>query len=242
MRSSTWSRRPDTNLETFQHEEWAAEVAGRLASRVRPGRRLCLAAGNTPTPVYAELARTKSLKGLTIFLLDEFGGLPDDDPGRCHSMLKRDLLTRCNGRPIVHTPDVDASDPEHAADRYGDLIDSGGLHLAVVGLGPNGHIGMNEPGATSDLSTRVVTLDPETSANAGGYGATITPTWGITVGLSELLEADEIWVLVTGTHKAEILQRTIDGPVGPDVPASFLAEHPNCRFLVDEAAASRLRG
>ena len=191
--------------------------------------------------MYGELARTATLDDLTLFLLDEFGGLPDDDPGRCISMLRRDLLSNTEGRPTVHVPDVDASDPEHAADRYGDLIEDGGLHLALVGLGKNGHVGMNEPGATADLSTRVVSLEPSTSANAARYGASTSPTWGITVGISELMEADEVWVLVTGAHKSEILQRTLEGPIGPAVPASFLTTHPHCSFFVDESAAVRHR-
>ena len=229
-------------LEVLPDCTWAAAVAGHLASRIRPGSRLCLPAGNTPTPMYAELAESASLDEVTIFLLDEFGGLPDGDPGRCASMLARDLLAGADGRPLVHVPDVDASDPAHAADRYGELIDSGGLDLAVVGLGSNGHIGMNEPGATADLSTRVVTLETSTSSNAAGYGATLSPTWGITVGICELMEAEEVWVLVTGAHKTGILRRTIDGPVGAEVPATFLTTHPNSVFFVDESAGVSARG
>lgn len=219
--------------------EWAATVAARFHERVDSGMRICLPTGNTTTPFYAEVAHRGSLEGVEVFLLDEFGGLSDDDPGRCMSMLTRDLLSRVEEKPRVHVPDVDASDPEHAADRYGDLITEGGLDLALVGLGANGHIGMNEPGATVDLATRVVQLEPSTTQHAAEYGATTPPTWGITVGIAELMEAEEVWVLVTGAHKASILNRTIHGVVDSDVPATYLTEHHNCTFFVDESA---LRG
>lgn len=224
------------SVTTIPDAEWAATVAAHFHERVRPGMRICLPTGDTTTPFYAEVARRGSLDDVEVFLLDEFGGLPEDDPGRCMSMLTRDLLSGLEGNPIVHAPDVDASDPEHAADRYGDLIAAGGLDLVLVGLGANGHIGMNEPGATIDLATRVVDLEPSTTQHAAEYGATTPPTWGITVGLAELMDAEEVWMLVTGAHKSQILDRTVHGVVDSEVPASYLTGHPNCTFYVDEAA------
>jgi len=226
-----------TAVETIADDLWAETIASRFEATVETGHRICLATGNTPTPFYAAVAQRMALDGLTIFLLDEFGGLPAGDPGRCVSMITRDLLDRAAGAPAVHVPDVDTPEPDTAAERYGGIIAEGGLDLAIVGLGANGHIGMNEPGTTSDQGTRFVTLDPSTSAGALAYGATIPPAWGITVGISELLDAREIWVLATGEHKRDILNHTLHGAVDSDVPATFLTEHPNCTFFVDDSAA-----
>ncbi len=223
-------------VEVVPDTDWPGQVAERLAATMTLGRRICLPTGNTPAPVYRRLAEISSLDGLTLFLLDEFGGLPPGDPGRCETMLSRDLLGPTPGSPEVHIPDVDSPSPETAASHFGDLVADGGLDLAVVGLGSNGHVGMNEPGTTIDQSTRVVDLAPSTSEGARSYGATITPTWGITVGMAELMEAREVWVLVTGAHKTDILNRVLHGPVDPEAPGSFLTEHHNCVFLVDESA------
>lgn len=223
-------------IEVIPDNRWATALAARFATQVSHGGRVCLATGSTVTPLYTAVAETVDLEGLTIFLLDEFGGLPQRDPGRCEAMLRRDLLSRASGRPRVMLPDVDAGDPHREADRYGDSIDAGGLDLAVVGLGMNGHVGMNEPGSSSHLTTRVVELDPITSENAASYGATTRPAWGITVGLAELLAARELWLAVTGPHKREILRRVLDEPVGPDLPATFLREHPNARLFADVSA------
>lgn len=224
------------NLEVFADQEWAQRTADRFAESLRTMKRLCLPTGETVTPFFAEVAKRTSLEGVVIFLLDEFGGLPEDDPGRCLAMIRRDLLGRAGGDPEVHAPDVDAPDPAHAAERYRETITDGGIQLAVVGLGANGHIGMNEPGSGSDSVTRVAALDPTTSTNAHRYGVTTTPTWGITVGMSELMAAEEVWVMVTGNHKSDILNRTLHGPIDPEVPATFLTGHPNCTFLADESA------
>lgn len=223
-------------LEVISDDIWAATLADRFEETVGEGARLCLATGSTVRPFYSAVARRTSLGGFTIFLLDEFGGLPDDDPGRCAAMIRRDLLSIAQGSPRVHIPDVDALDPGREADHYGDLIRDGGLDLAIVGLGRNGHIGMNEPGSTAEMTTRRVELDSSTADNALTYGATIPPTWGITVGIAELLEAREVWLMVTGEHKTEILDHTLHSPIGPEVPATFLRAHANAYLFADESA------
>ena len=74
------------------------------------------------------------------------------------------------------------------------------------------------------------------------YGADPAPTAGITLGVARLLQAREIWLLVTGAPKAPILARALEEPEGPDCPATWLRRHPALRVIVDEPAASALRG
>jgi len=82
----------------------------------------------------------------------------------------------------------------------------------------------------------MVDLSSTTSRGALSYGASVPPAWGITVGMAELMSAGEVWVLATGEHKTDILNRALHGPVDPEAPASFLTEHANCTFLIDESA------
>lgn len=89
----------------------------------------------------------------------------------------------------------------------------GGLDLVVLGLGMNGHVGMNEPGTPADAMTLVIDLAPST-----------------------IEAAREIWLLVSGERKAGILAATLDGPMTPDVPASLLRGHPGLRVIADDAA------
>jgi len=176
----------------------------------------------------------------TIFLLDEFG-LPPGTAARCDEMIRRDLLQRLAAPPhLVHAIDVDAADLEGECRRYEELVGNGGLALAILGLGGNGHLGLNEPGSGPETITRVVELTPETGGHATSYGSDTAATWGVTLGLAALLAAEELWLLVTGTHKAEILARTMNGDIGPDVPATFLRTHHNVTVFADEDAASLL--
>ncbi|MGD2059482.1 MAG: glucosamine-6-phosphate deaminase [Acidimicrobiia bacterium] len=230
-------------LEIFSDETWAVRAADRFHRLVSsaPSQRLCLPTGVTMFPFYREVAAQVELDGVTIFLLDEFGGLPKADPGRCETMLRRSLVDLAQGEPELIVPDVDATDPAGEATRYQREIEEGGLDLAILGLGGNGHVGMNEPGSGRHSPTRVVSLEPGTSLHAQqAYGATVLPTWGLTVGLEQLLAAKEVWLLATGGHKAEILKKTLTAPIGASIPATFLREHPAATVLADESAAALL--
>lgn len=231
------------SLEVFADQAWAEKAADRFGRFVssRSSPRLCLPTGVTVMPFYREVARRANLDNAIVFLLDEFGGLPEGDPGRCETMLKRYLIDLVEDEPELMVPDVDAPDPEAEATRYQRKVEDGGLDLAILGLGGNGHVGMNEPGSGRHSATRVVSLAPSTSDHAQeAYGATRPPSWGMTVGLEQLLAAREVWILVTGGHKAGILKKTLTAPVGPDVPATFLREHPAATVLADESAAALL--
>jgi 6-phosphogluconolactonase/glucosamine-6-phosphate isomerase/deaminase len=218
-------------VEVLADEEWAKTTAKRF-SDLDP-KRVCLATGNTMTPFLHHIAGL-DLSRTTVFMLDEYGDLPVGDQGRCQSMIERDLLERADRPPTVHIPRLDPPEPQ----RYREMMNRGGLDLAIVGLGANGHIGMNEPGSRSDSTTRVVQLARSTGERAADYGATTTPTWGITVGMGPLLGAQELWLMVTGPGKRDILRRTLTEPIGPDLPATFLREHARCIAFVDVSAAS----
>jgi glucosamine-6-phosphate deaminase len=233
-------------LRVLPASAWAGVVADALLERLaaEPRLRVCLPTGDTPVPLYAQLAARDLVAGpswaqATVVLLDEWAGLPPGDPARCDARLRRDLLDRLAPPPRFVPIDVDGSDDEAAA-RSHDLA-ARGLDLAVLGLGMNGHVGFNEPGSRPDDPTRLVRLAVSSrEAATRRYGATRTPTGGITVGLARILEATEAWLLVTGTRKRDVLHRALRGPEGPDCPASYLRRHPRLTVFADEAAASRL--
>ncbi|CAN5556405.1 glucosamine-6-phosphate deaminase [soil metagenome] len=233
------------DLRVLPVGEWASALAGFLSARLYeyPAMRLVLPTGDTPAALYAELVETAgrgevSFADAELLLLDEYVGLAPDDPARCDATLRAQLVDRLAVRPrAFHAVAVDTLAPEAAADAH-DAVAAGGLDIALVGLGRNGHIGFNEPGSTSDSPTRVVPLTPESIAASAGYGAHGRPTRGITLGLRRLLQAREVWLLVTGAHKTEVLRAALEGPETPDVPASYLRRHPRLFVFADEKAAA----
>ena len=237
-------------LDVVPAAAWADRVAAELADRLaaRPRLRLVLPTGDTPAPAYARLVTmalegTVSFAGAEVILLDEYVGLPPGHPARCDARLRRELLDRLPAPPrAFHAIAVDELDAADAAVAH-DAVAARGVDLAVLGLGANGHVGLNEPGSRPDATTRVVRLAASSRrAAAERYGGDPPPSAGVTLGLDRLLAASEAWLLVTGAGKARVLARALEAPDGPDCPASYLRRHPALRVIADEPAAAGLRG
>jgi glucosamine-6-phosphate deaminase len=140
----------------------------------------------------------------------------------------------------VLLPDGAAANPAEAADCFAAKIRSaGGIGAQLLGLGSNGHVGFNEPPCGPDVRCRVVKLSPATrSQNASAFQGSpgLVPKQAITLGLHEILAANELHLIVTGAAKAEILRKALDREGDPEVPASWLRRHPNLWLWVDDAA------
>lgn len=237
------------NLLQFDSEAaWAGAVCSLWRDRLRlqPDMKICLPSGATPSVVYAEMQRSVaaglvSFAHATVFVLDEFGGLAADDPGKTAATLRRQLIERIDLPPrSFHVLDSDQPDlARHCADY--DTAIGAGFDLVLLGIGRNGHVGMNEPGSPVDGVTRRVDLHPDTIQSSARYFAHGNlPRWGLTVGLKTMLASKEVWVIANGTGKAEIVQRTVREAIVPSNPASLLRRHSNFWLFVDAAAGSLL--
>ena len=175
-----------------------------------------------------------SMADATILLLDEFV-LPPGSPGRCDAMLERDLLAHITTGPRrIVAWDTTADPAVTCADMEAEV--ARGMDLAIVGLGANGHIGTNEPPSSPDSRSRLVELAPSTAAGALSYGADEAPSHALTMGIGTLLDAEEIWLLVTGAHKRSVLDTALHGSISPELPASLLRRHDRFIVIADDEA------
>jgi glucosamine-6-phosphate deaminase len=210
-----------------------------------PTASVVAATGRTPMGLYAELAMRRrsgliDAARITAFQLDEYLGLEEDDRRSLFGWMRRSFLEPLgvaeNG--VVRLPldgDLDAACA--AFDRAFEA--RGGLDLAILGLGANGHLGFNEPPSSPEATTHVVELSPVTiEANAHYWGdAADVPTRAVTMGMGQLLSARTIVLVVSGASKRSIVHRALEGPIGPDVPASFLRKtDADVTVVVDRAA------
>ena len=206
--------------------------------------------GTTPLGMFDVLA-ARAARGeagfsrVTIFCLDEYIGVTVEDPNSLTRWLREALLTRIGiNRDQLRSLPVTAENLVDAAAEFDRAISArGGLDLAVLGLGPNGHVGYNEPGSSADSRTRIVALTPESRNQASAYwqGSLAIPDQAMTMGVGTLLESKQIVLLVTGLAKADVLRRTLEEPMSEEVPASWLRiAGPRLTVIADEAAASRL--
>jgi glucosamine-6-phosphate deaminase len=230
-------------LEVFAEEGWAGRVADEWGERLRahPGMRMVLPTGATPRPLYREMAvRSPDLRSSMVYVLDEFLGLPPGHVARCDVMMRQDFIDLLDEPPILDALDAEAEDLDAEVARFASAVASGSIDLTLLGLGANGHIALNEPGSTPEDGARVVTLHPATVASMSAV-ADPPPRLGVTLGVADILRSEAVWLLVTGSGKAEILARAVDGPIGPDVPATYLQNHPDTTVFADEPAARLLR-
>jgi glucosamine-6-phosphate deaminase len=212
---------------------------------------LGLPTGSTPVGLYRELVRLHREAGLDFsrvitFNLDEYFPMPPDDPQSYRRWMQETFFNHVNIPPQnIHVPDGTIS-PEEAEDyclRYEQKIRrAGGIDLQVLGIGRTGHIGFNEPGSTRHSRTRLVTLDPVTRRDAAGsfFGEENVPHQALTMGVGTILDARKIVLMAFGEHKSPVVQRAVEGPVTESVAASFLQQHPDATFLLDQAAARDL--
>ena len=181
---------------------------------------------------------------VTIFNVDELTNLPRSYAGCCYTMIKEQFA-----RPL-NIPDERFIMPQTVSDDYEAecrdfqkaLEDRGGIDLQMLGLGYNGHIGINQPGTPFGSETRLSPMDPVFEARVRKETG-VPPEYelaGLTLGIRTIMHARHIVLVAKGAHKAEMVRQMLLGPVTEEIPASVLQLHPNCEFLLDADAAQYL--
>ncbi|WP_185465041.1 glucosamine-6-phosphate deaminase [Synechococcus sp. BSA11S] len=241
-------------FECFERPSRLAERVAELLEQeltAAPARPLGLATGRTMEPVYDALVKRllalspQRLKALQVgwrsFNLDEYIGLGPTDSGSFALEMSRQLVRPLGLEPgCVRLPDGLAEDPSAEASRYAAAVRAaGGIGLQLLGLGSNGHVGFNEPPCGPEAPCRSVELSAATrSHNAVAFAGNPSrvPAGAITLGLEQILGAERILLVVSGSAKAGILARLLREPPGPSLPASWLQGHPGLHLIVDRAA------
>ncbi|MEA2575982.1 MAG: glucosamine-6-phosphate deaminase [Chloroflexia bacterium] len=210
-----------------------------------PAATVVPAMGDTPMRIYAELAARRQRRELDtlqirVFQLDEYAGIDTEDPRLLYGWLLRSFVAPL-GIPESNVVRLrgDVEDVQAACRDYESAAhEAGGFDLAILGLGPNGHLGFNEPPSEPDAPTRVVELTDESLESNARYwgGKDRVPRTAVTAGMDLLLASKQILLVVSGEHKSEILRRTINGPATPEVPASLLQHAANVTVIADRAS------
>jgi glucosamine-6-phosphate deaminase len=224
----------------------ARAAADLLAEEVaaQPEIVLALPTGRTPIPFYDELAARHAAGSLDLtrargFNLDEIL-LPRHDPRTFRAFMEQHAWGRTGlRRDRCDIPDGEAPDLEAECARYERAItDAGGIGVAILGVGVDGHIAYNMPGPVR-LGTHVTRL-PDGLAASLAVPPGDWPLRAITMGIGTIRAARRILVLATGESKVTAVQRLVHGPDDPHWPCSFLHTHPNLDLIADRAAASSL--
>ena len=208
-------------IRAKDYQDMSRKAANIISAQVimKPDCVLGLATGGTPVGTYAQL-------------VDWY-------------FMNENLFSKVNIDPAkTNLPDGTNLDTAAECARYNGIIHKlGGIDLQLLGIGPNGHIGFNEPGEAFELETHCIDLAPTTiEANKRFFDGNeaLVPKQAYTMGIKTIMQARKVLVVANGKAKAQAVKDAVTGPVTPACPGSILQLHPDCILVADEEALSLL--
>jgi len=230
------------NVKTY--EELSKTAANLIAAELylKPNAVLGLATGSSPIGTYKELIKKYEAGELDFskassINLDEYIGLDGSNDQSYRYFMNHNLFDHVNiNKENTHVPCGTAADMAAECARYDKLIaDHGGIDVQLLGIGFDGHIGFNEPADDFAVGTHCVALEESTiEANARFFAnKDLVPKSAVTMGIGTIMNAKRV-ILIASGNKKEIVEKSIHGPVTPQVPASILQFHKDVTIIMCE--------
>ena len=229
------------------YEELSRKAAEIMINVVKenPSAVLGLATGSTPIGLYKAMIEDHvkngtSYKNVKTVNLDEYVGLPADNDQSYRYFMRDNLLDHID--VDLNNTNIEngvAKDLDAECARYNALLHALPRDIQLLGIGANGHIAFNEPGTPFDSETHVVDLTENTIQMNSRFFADEkdVPRQALTMGPKNIMDAKKILILAVGANKADAVDRMLNGPIDPALPASILQKHSDCTLIADEAAA-----
>ena len=227
------------------YEDLSLKAKDIILQEIRKNKNLllCTATGGSPTRTYELLGhefqgKPELFSDLRIIKLDEWGGIPLEQPGTCESYLQKHILQPLQiqeSRYIGFN-----SNPENIAIEckkvQGKLNEEGPIDLCILGLGMNGHLAFNEPADFLEPFCHRAELSPMSLQHKMASGMQIKPSYGLTLGMADILYSKMIIILINGDQKRKIVKKFLSKKIRSSIPASYLWLHPNVICLIEKEA------
>ena len=230
-------------------EEFNITAAWRIVAQMlaKPNAVIGLSTGQTTMDMHRIVSEIYAkypfdVSRVTFFNVDELTNLPREYAGSCYTMILNQIAGPL-GIPEENfiMPPTLSNDFEAECVLFEQrLAERGGADLQMLGIGSNGHIGINQPGTPFESETWVSPMDPDFEARVRRETQVPPETvlGGLTRGIKNIMYTRHLILIAKGPHKAEIIEKAILGPVTTDIPASIVQLHPNCEILLDADAGA----
>jgi len=211
---------------------------------------LGLPTGSSPLGMYKELVKLNksgkvSFENVITFNMDEYVKIPENHPESYHSFMWNNFFSHIDiQKQNVNILNGNAADLQAECANYEEKIcATGGIHLFVGGVGPDGHIAFNEPGSSLTSRTRMVSLTYDTIlANCRFFDNDVNkvPKTALTVGIQTVMDADEVMLIVNGYKKSRALRYAVEESINHLWTSSALQLHPDGIIVCDDEATAEL--
>ncbi len=236
-------------LVVKNYEEGAKKAADIIEKLVRenPTCTLGLATGSSPVGMYKELARRCKEEGLDFSKihtvnLDEYVGLPGTHDQSYRYFMNDNLfdhinIDKANTYVAKGTGDVAANLKE-----FNEILDKTDIEIQVLGVGPDGHLGFNEPGETLYDGAHEEVLDDSTiEANKRFFASKAdVPTHAVTMGMGNIMRAKRLIMIVAGNKQDAMTKLLITGKIDPKCPCTFMLMHRDATVVIEEKLAKEI--
>ena len=231
----------------------AKEISDLIRNKQKQNKNcvLGLATGSSPISLYQELVRMHkedglSFKNVICFNLDEYYPMSGNDVNSYHHFMNVHLFDHIDiQKDNINIPNgiIKKEEINNYCSKYEEkIVNEGGIDFQLLGIGRTGHIGFNEPGSNYDSITRLVHLDYLTrnDARKSFNGIENVPTTAITMGIKTIRKSKRIVLVAWGNNKSSVVQKAIEGDIDSNISASYLQNHKNATFVLDNAASDNL--
>ena len=200
--------------------------------------------GKTPMLLYNKIAdhyrnNEIDLSKITGFMVDEYYPISQKSKINFRNVIDKYLCDHVKMKKMYYF-DSENKDFLQECNNYETKIkEEGGIDLAILGIGDNGHIGFNEPGSDFLSKVRLVELKSTTiMKNKIKYSTgELNQKYALTIGILNIFKSKKILIMASGREKSETVKKIIEGPINNELPASILKIHQDITMLVDIDAA-----
>lgn len=233
---------PDSIQVFDQYEEMSLAAAAFINRCVlsKHNLLLCPASGNSPRRSYdalvARMNETRMHHAMRIISLDEWVGIPRSSQHSGGYQLMSQLIGPLGIRDYFLFDGNNADEAAEIGRANGYLEKNGPIDLCILGIGTNGHLGLNEPGEYLQAPVHKAVLAESTRGHLMVADSAYKPEYGITLGMKDILSSKKILLLVNGAHKKAVMTEFLTGKVSTQLPASFLWLHPDVTCMCDREA------
>lgn len=215
--------------------------------RENPTCTLGLATGSSPVGMYQELARRCANEGLDFSRvhsvnLDEYVGLEPTHDQSYRYFMDTNLFDHINIDKANTYVAKGVGDVEENLAEFNAVLDKTDIEIQVLGVGPDGHLGFNEPGATLYDGAHKEVLDESTiDANARFFESRDdVPRYAVTMGMGNIMRAKALLMIISGNKQEAATKLLMEDKIDPLCPATFMRMHRDATVILEKKLADEI--